>query len=254
MDENKKAVDDFLDGLANDGEQDPLQPDKDPFEATPQEEKEVKAQEDEAVEEKVKPIPFHKDPKVQRYIEREIAKRIPKQEAEDDAEDYFSPVVDSFTKIIGNDTPEKVQALNELRDSLSNLDKVASDRALRTLQSQQEAEQEEEAYYEDQISQGFDDIEASTGIDLYAPQNKKLKGQFLDFVEQIAPKEDGEMSDLPDMEQAFRAFSSTRRVQANKAKDLASRSNERSSDASQDVYAPKGTDPWAWARKKMGLE
>ena len=82
--------------------------------------------------------------------------------------------------------------------------------------------------------------EDETGVDLYAPQNKKLRIQFIDFIEKVAPKEDGEISELPDIGETFKAFVATKRSsgQTQKSKDLASHSMERSDGTATEAPTP----------------
>ncbi len=227
-DENKEE---FLGDLKDNAEGDPFaQNTDDPFVKENEEGKQAEVEVPEEKEEE-KPVPFHKDPKVQRYIEREIAKRIPEPTPEQEKqEDYFDGVINSFTAIIGNDTPEKVKALDDLRNSLTNLDERAAQKAISRLDSVRQEEVAIEAEYENKLTDGFETIEEETGVDLYAPQNKKLRIKFIDFIEQVAPKEDGEISELPDIGETFKAFQSIYRQnsQSPRAKELASKSMERS--------------------------
>lgn len=235
MTDETKAVEDFLGDLKDNGEQDAFTPkNDDPFPSLEQEKRgdQPEAGETEVVEERIeKPLPFHRDPKVQRYIEKEISKRIPEQKVEQTAQDnYFDDVISSFTAIVGNDTPEKVSALSALKNSLSSLDQRAAQKAFERLDFVRQEEVAQEKEYEDRLHDGFETIEGETGIDLYAPENKKLRIQFIDFVEKVAPKENGEISELPDLGETFKAFQSMRKPQsqAPRAKELASRSMERS--------------------------
>lgn len=251
MADETKAQDDFMAGLKNDSEKDLTQePADDPF--APVEEKDQAVEEPEVVAEK--PLDFHKNPKLQRYIEKEISKRISDTQpaVQEKATDDFKDLVDSMSLIIGNDTPEKVNALNALKNSLSNLDERAAQKALEGIRSERDAELRAEQEADETLMNGFEAIEESTGIDLFASQNKKLKGQFIDFIQKVAPKdEDGEIADFPDIEEAFTIFQSTRAqsTQTQRAKELASRSMERGNSS-----APANTQErtnWDWARKQI---
>jgi len=66
-------VDEFLGGLKGEQDNDPFKSEaKDPFENLGSKE-EVKGSEEEVDE---KPLPFHKDPKITKFIEKEISKRM----------------------------------------------------------------------------------------------------------------------------------------------------------------------------------
>lgn len=238
MTDETKALDEFLGDLKDNADSDPLKPSEDnPFSPIEDEEKEPEKGETVVEEPKdEKPLPFHKDPKVQRYIEREIAKRIPEPETEEIAQnDYFEGVVKAFEAAVGNDTPEKITLLSEMKNAFSNLDERAAQKAINRLESARQEEVEIEKEYENKLSDGFEVIEEETGVDLYAPENKKLRVRFIDFVERVAPKQDGEISELPDIGETFKAFQSISKPQTQtpRAKELASKSMERSGEVTQ---------------------
>lgn len=199
-------------------------------------------------EEKVedKPLPFHKDPKIQRFLEKEkekIFKEVqakleqtprtesPRQEAEE------NPVVESFRAIIGDDTPEKVRALKELERSLSTMENKAAEKAAARYQSEvlaaQQAERENIAF----LQNGIDTIEETFTVDLSSnsPIAKRTRNEFIDFVKRISPKNsDGEIVQYPDLIETFDVFNQTRKpAQNNEAKALASRGVQRTVEASK---------------------
>lgn len=261
MTDETKAVDEFLGDLKDNGDTDPLAPStEDPFESVEQTEEKGKPEAGGTVGEEPKdekPLPFHKDPKVQRYIEREIAKRIPEQPAEErtqESDNYFDDVIKSFTDVVGNDTPEKMSALNSLKSALINMDDRAADRAFQRIDAARQEEVALEQEYRNKLVDGFESIEEDTGIDLYAPENKRLRVKFIDFIERISPKEDGEISDLPDIGETFNIFRATYKpvTQTPKAKELASKSMEHSNG---DVSQQKETGGLTWENvmDKIGL-
>jgi len=223
MDKENSAVADFLSGTEN-NESPFKEEENDPFEQT--------VAKEEVIEEE-KPLPFYKDPKVQKYIEKQIEKRMPKEEPRAvprETEDEFASVIDSFTAIIGNDTPEKVQALNSLSRALGNLDQRAAQKATEAIEqiSQREAEADREA--EDELESAFESIEENYDVDF--SRNPKLRSEFATFVEKIAPKDrNGEVIDYPDMESAWETFSEIKSANRtpSRAKELASRGMARSS-------------------------
>lgn len=237
---DKNEVDSFLDGL-DESPKDPLAPVvEDPLNL--EEKKEETKQEEEKV------LPFHKDPKIQRFIEKAVEKRLAGQKpaepiapAKTDDEG-----LDIITRIIGNDTPEKVQAGKEFKKYLDTLEDKGAKRALAELQQQADAEQQEDVQAEEELSQGFETIEEEFGVDLTSnsPQARKTRSDFIDFVTRIAPKDrEGQVVQFPDFEETYRLFKDTRKVDSNsKAKELASRSMNRSGDAS--AVAQKGGNTW----------
>jgi hypothetical protein len=66
---------------------------------------------------------------------------------------------------------------------------------------------------------------------LWDEKNRKLKGQFLDYVEDISHKDsDGDIDEFPDIVGAYRSFSKLNRREDTTAtaKDLADRSGTKS--------------------------
>lgn len=189
--------------------------------------------EEEVKEEKA--IPFHKDPKVLKFIEKEITKRTENRKEEREEakeEDEFKSVVDSFTAIIGNDTPEKRNALDSLSRALGNLDQRAAQKATQAIDAIQQREQEADREAEEELDEAFENIENNYNVDF--DRNPKLRSEFASFVEKIAPKDRyGDIVDYPDMESAWETFSEIRSAnkQPNRAKELANRGMQRSAEA-----------------------
>lgn len=240
MDDDKSAVEEFLGGL-NQPKDDPFKSD-DPF--APKAKEEVESVEEEEKEEK--PVPFHKDPKVTRFIEKEVAKRLadfkpatpeaPSKETEDE-------MTDVLVRIIGNDTPEKQAAVKDFRRVLGSLEEKGAQRALAQLEAQAEESAEADRQAMDELDSSFEEIEDTYGVDISSntPQARKTRVEFVDFVRKIAPKdENGEVASFPDMLSAFETFQeSKQRPASNRAKDLASRGLSRSKDVST---TPQTTD------------
>lgn len=230
-------VDDFLKGLT--AEEDPFAAEVvDPLEPKPSEES----------TEEEKPLPFNKDPKVQRFIQKEV-QRLAKElkptetqtfvrEVSKDKEEA-DEVLLALTEIVGNDTPQKIAAVTRLRKALASEKAESVQRAVEELQTytSQEVEAEQEEYEEAQneLVQGFESIEDTYGVDLLSEKGKGLRGEFIDFIKRIAPKdEDGEVTQYPDFEETFKLFKDTRKAPSNnRAKDLASRGIARSTEATQ---------------------
>ncbi len=232
-------VDEFLGGLDKPVD-DPFKPsNEDPF----KKEGEVEVEGEEKVEEE-KPLPYHKDPKLQRFIEKEVSKRLAEkptetqqfiQETKSDVED---PLADVLTRIIGNDTPEKVSAIKDFKRVLGGLKDDAKVEALREIQSQRQAELEEDRKAEEELVGGLESIEERFGVDITsnAPQARKARTEYLTYIERIAPKdEQGQVTAYPDFEASFEDFQErTKRAPQpnNRAKELSSRSMARSGDSS----------------------
>src|ERR1700722_2767902 len=123
------------------------------------------------VEEKAeKRLPFNKDPKVQRYIDEEIDKRL--KFVRPSEEQKFRQEVQSeinlppaLVKLVGNDTPEKREALKELSEYLDTLPKKAQEQFEQKMLEEQQRTQEEDAASLNELNSGFEDIEESYGVD-----------------------------------------------------------------------------------------
>ncbi len=211
--------------------------------------KEETTQESEEVveEESEKALPFHKDPKIIRFIEKEVAKRAEsfrpsaEQQFRDEVKDINLP--SSFVKLVGNDTPEKVEVLKDLSKYFGTLKGEARQEFLQEMQEQQQQAVEADQKAQDELDTYFDEIEEIYSVDLSSnsASAKKMRTDFIDYVRKIAPKnEDGEVAGFPDLVASFEEFQerSKRTSQPSRAKELASRGLARSSDTSTEV--PKG--------------
>ena len=193
----------------------------------------IEPKQEEKVEDE-KPLPFHKDPKVLKFIEKEVAKRTERQDTKETLkaeEDEFKDVIESFTAIIGNDTPEKVRALNDLQKALNGSSKKAAELAEQKINEIRNREDEADRKAEEELDNAFDEIEETYDVDL--SKNPKLRSEFVSFVEKIAPKNrDGEIVDYPDMNSAWETFSEIKKstAQPSRAKELANRGMQRSAE------------------------
>lgn len=234
MPDKTSAIDQFLGDING---QDSFQdPNANPFAEMeiPSGEQQEVPEEPEAKEEK---LPFNKDPKIQRFIQKEVA-RLTKdltpretQKFEDEVESS-GDVVEAFKTIIGDDTPEKVHALKMLDKTLKGFEEKATIPA-RQLQAERQAEREAE----ETLANGFESIEEQFDVDITSntPQARRTKAEFIEFIETIAPKDEyGEIKEFPDFERSFEIFQNLRaKAQpVTRAKELASRSMARASDAS----------------------
>ena len=205
------------------------------------------------------PLPFHKDPKVQRYIQKEIAKAqreqpsVERQFIEDTKQDEDEGTA-ILERIIGNDTPEKVAAIKDFKRYLGSLEEKGADRAMNQLQQREEEARQEEAQASEEIEEGFENIEDTFGVDISSnnPTARKTRNDFIDFIKRVSPKDDeGNVVALPDMMETFDLFQSTRQRPSNtRAKELASRSMARSSSMSE---TPQDKDvSWKSVDKWLG--
>lgn len=226
MAEDKSAVEEFL---STQGSENLVEKEQNPL-------ANLKVElEEPIVEEKVeeeKPLPFHKDPKVQRYIQKEVEKLTkdlsPKEAKEFKEEVKETDLVGAFTKIIGNDTPEKVEALNLLRKTVDDI-RTEAGSAKQMLEDERRADAEAER----ELATGFENVEETFDVDF--SKNPKLRSEFVEFIERVAPKDEhGEIIDYPDFNETFKVFQELKAKPLNtRAKDLASRSMTRAGEASK---------------------
>lgn len=189
-----------------------------------------------------KPLPFHKDPKVQKFIQKEIEKakkdfkpsEVPMAEKTISSE--VEDVIGAFTAIIGNDTPEKVKALDALKRTLNGSDERASAKAIERF-NQQIRDQEEQIKAQDEaavdeLNNGFEQIEEDYGVNLYA--NPTLLESFKAYLRKISPKNaQREIREFADIPSAWETFQERNKAQPqSRAKQLAARGLARSADTS----------------------
>jgi len=228
MDKEKSVLDKFLDG--EEGQTMFEKPEDSMFSQ--------KEEVEEKVEEEEKALPFHKDPKVLKFIEKEISKRTQKQEESkpsrgNDESDEISDAIQAFTDLIGNDTPEKANTLNSLKKALVGLDDRAVQRAEQKILEIKEREERADREAEEELEEAFDNIEEAFDVDLSSSRSGNLKKEFVTFVEKIAPKDkNGNVAEYPDMLSAWETFSQIKKstAQPSRAKEIASRSMARSSE------------------------
>lgn len=230
MDKEKSAVEAFLEGTDNPSMFE--QPSNDPFET--KEVAEVKSEE--VVEGKEeKSLPFHKDPKVQKFIEKEIEKRLENIKPIEQREEIKKDDDDYWERLIGNDTTEKLSMIKEAKAREERLLDQAEERTFNRLSQKEQEEAKEDAKAEEELNNAFENIEESYDVDISSnsPQAKKTRQDFISFVEKIAPKDRyGEIVNYPDMPSAWEAFSEIKKstAQPNRAKELASRGLSRSAE------------------------
>lgn len=233
MPKDKENVADFLNNISD-------KPDL--FkEETVEPEEEVEDKED-------KPLPFHEDPKVQRYVEKQIQKAL--KDVKPSAEREFRQETKSdeldlppaLVRLVGNDTDEKKLALREFASYLEGLKGAAKQEFIQELEEQQQHQVQEDNAAVQELDEAFENIEDNYGVDLSSNSTnaRQLRTQFVEYVRKIAPKnEDGEVSAFPDLDSAFEEFQErNKRPSASRAKELASRGMTRSTDTS--TAAPQG--------------
>lgn len=234
MDKNKSAVEDFLEGVESDG----IVQEENIFEQPLVKEEPIQEE---------KPLPFNKDPKIQKYLDKEITKRMEEMKSQvtpEKAPKEHVGISDDeiyYSELIGNDTPEKVAMIRRSIARDEAFLKQAEERAFNRLSQKEQEERLADKEAEDELESAFDTIEETFDVDITSnnPIAKKNRQEFVAFVEKIAPKDrNGDIVDYPDMTSAWETFQDIKKATPtpNRAKDLASRSMARTSEA---VAAPQ---------------
>lgn len=237
MDKNQSAIDSFLGKFGNDQEPEDVfenKEDIDPF-ATDSNDDVV----EEPIEKKEKPLKFNDDPKVQKYVSKEIAKAIdaykdslPKEQKSEVKDEDTTSVVEAFAVIIGNDTPEKVNALKSLERALGNVDSRASQKAVERLEQLQRQSSQDDLEAERELEEGFEAVEEHYDVTF----TKASRAQFAEYLERIAPKDSkGNVRDYPDFVNAYEDFAERqKRAKApDRSRQVASRSMSGNREASE---------------------
>ena len=226
MDKDKK-VDEFLGDLS---EAEVLLPD---------ETEELFPEKEEVVEEKDKPIPYHKDERLQRYIDKQVEKRMKSTEQtfKEEVLQGDPKFITSLEKIIGDDTPEKIQAIKDLKEDWTGMTKQAKQEALNSLREAQaeaeQVEQEELAEAIDELEEGREEIEEHLG----KPLTERQWDAYKEYLSDIEPR--GGYQEYPDFTKTFEHFRNSVSKRSNAtAKSLASRGMEHS--VTSTTEQPKG--------------
>lgn len=231
--EKRSAVEEFLGELSGGQETNPFEENtEDPF-AKPQ-----AVETNEIVEEvkEEKPLPFNKDPKVLKFIDKEIEKRMKDRVVEEKPTQQESQEDDYYVRLIGNDTPEKVAMIREAMARDERLLQQAEERAFNRLSEKEQESLMADQQAEEELENAFENIEEYYGVDITSNSGiaKKTRQEFVSFVEKIAPKDrNGDIVDYPDMTSAWETFQEIKKSTAtpSRAKELASRGMSRSAEA-----------------------
>ena len=196
--------------------------------------------------------PFHKNPKIKRFIEKEISKaletkgteteRFSRESGQDASDDLTSVLV----RIIGNDTQEKVSAVSDLKKALESKARKEAQEYISVRESEAKKAQEEA---ETALDEAFDAIEETHGVDLSSntPTARKTRAEFLSFVQRIAPKDgNGNITEYPDFNEVYDVFKGMNRgnqsqATNSRAKEIASRGMARSTETRASAPAKRIT-------------
>lgn len=231
--EKRSAVEEFLGELSGNKETNPFEENaENPFEQ-PQ-----GVETNEIVEEvkEEKPLPFNKDPKVLKFIDKEIEKRMKDRVVEEKPAQQVTQEDDYYVRLIGNDTPEKVAMIREAMARDERLLQQAEERAFNRLSQKEQEALLADKQAEEELENAFENIEENYGVDISSNSTiaRKTRQEFVTFIEKIAPKDrNGDIVDYPDMTSAWETFQEIKKSTAtpSRAKELASRGMSRSAEA-----------------------
>jgi len=239
----------FFDGLEKDNSNDK------PFDVNDLFNKEETKQEEEVTKDTEETIPvddnipFAKNPKLEKYIQRQAKKLVQEELSKMGAPSE----VESFKKEVESDygsTPS-IKWLNAYGDNeqsrlaweihkedLAEAEAKAEQRALSKFQESLQEEKQAQKQFESYISDSLENLEDEYGVDLTSnsPKAKKERADFLDLVGKLSPKDsEGNVTGYADFNEAFSLYRSIKgkEVQSevtNEKKQLASRSMARSTD------------------------
>jgi len=135
----------------------------------------------------------------------------------------------------------------KFKEVQSTAEANAERRVMERMAEQESKASEQEAIESETIDQAFDNIEDKFGVDLSGKSkaSKDFRNGFIDFVEQISPKDkDGDIIEYADFETAYETYSKLAsntkpREVSERQKELASRGMTRSANTAA-PEAPKG--------------
>lgn len=239
----------FFDGLEKDNSNDK------PFDVNDLFNKEETKQEEEVTKDTEETIPvednipFAKNPKLEKYIQRQAKKMFQEElskmgtpsEVEtfkkEVAPDYGSNPPAEWTMAYGDNDQAK-QAWILQQKLIAQAVEEAEQRALSKFQAISQEEKQAQKQFESYISDSLENLEDEYGVDLTSnsPKAKKERADFLELVGKLSPKDsEGNVTGYADFNEAFSLYRSIKGKEAqsevtNEKKQLASRSMAKSTD------------------------
>jgi hypothetical protein len=177
-------------------------------------------------------LPFHKDPRVQRYIERELEKRtsqnvppVSRQADPAPVTNGYKDVREGLERLIGSDTPEKIGAIDAFERSLKTVEETAYNKAVRTVEERLEQERNRDRILNKNLERNIEDVAIKYGDTLAEKDYAKIKELAL----KIAPKDiNGNVTALPDMETVYTLSKTITDPSVDRAKSLAAKESPSS--------------------------
>lgn len=203
-------------------------------------------------EETSEELPFNKNPKIKRYIERQTKKMLEQEleklgtrETVTESKPQTKEIPAEWLMAYG-DSDQSVQAWKIQQDLIAQAVERAKAEALNEFQSSIEQEKQAEKQFEEFISESLEDLEDTHGIDLTSdsPAGRRNRAEFLELVRRVSPKDtEGNVVSYADFNEVYSLYETTRRrdddVTAQK-KSVAGRTMSKSNETRiMDPNAPK---------------
>lgn len=155
----------------------------------------------------------------------------------DEPEEYLKQV----EKIYGTASPEAIEATDLLKSALQSVRKQATDDAIAQLREERLVEQESEASEAKALDTMIEDIEDDTGQTL----DDQTKRGFFQLLEKLSPKDkDGNVIEYADAKAVWDELQARKAPQANRAKDLASRSMVSTGSSPKTTVEAEANQRW----------
>lgn len=189
-------------------------------------------------------VPFHKNPKVQRYIDRQVRKALDSQEKPTTGNQREISNVDKETGPTADwlmaygDSEESRKAWNVQQHLMQKAIIQAKEEALNEFQSKIQQEKLAEQQFEEFINTSLESIEDTYDVDITSnsPSAKKARTEFLELVRKLSPKDEyGNITNYADFNEVFDIYKEKKEKPTsettNVKKALADRSMAKSSEA-----------------------
>lgn len=185
-------------------------------------------------------IPFAKNPKIQRFIEKQVKKALGERPSEVTKEVVREPdpTIPAEWIMAYGDTDNSRQAWAFQQKLIDQAVQRAKSEAVQEVEQSFKRSKEEEKRFQALITDNLETIEDTHSVDLTsnAPVAKKARAEFLDLIEKLSPKDqDGNVTSYADFSTAWDLYQSTKTKEVssevtNQKKQIAGRAMVRSNE------------------------
>ncbi len=151
----------------------------------------------------------------------------------------------TIARIYGTNTPEAAEATKLLQEALNKSTEKAVDKAMERFNEKLQADDEEVSKEESNIDSFIETIEDEYNVDLSSntAQSRKLREGFLDQLEKLSFKRNGEIVEFADPMETWDVCSRLSKPSTTRAKELGARSMTRSG-SSPEMSEGKANEAW----------